>query len=405
MAQMNQSVPKHEQKNLISTLMMVGKHDPLVFLGMEDLFRKYFDPLPNVEAQYFDQRIDKMTNKLTGVQHLLSKYQYSQDVASPLSTESVVRFIAEKLDTTPQNLLKKTKMARQSNAEEDSLALILQNYFNDLSTRYWLEHFTSSRLTRDANYMESLMEIQKSSSKEASKLYEQYLPENHLVSLLKEMVLASSQKTVQSLQTTLKDLRLQSNFSSSLSSSLEALEKTKDITEAEQLSREILYSSFREGDTDSPAILNIVDSIRNNKNLPEDFNVFPFDSNKIVPEHSMFSLPPLVRTHLLDLLSRYNNADQPRWLNEKIVQNIRSILRMHDPQKTIFVILDNFSVQSPKEFRKQHLPVLKSYNDQLSQFVQYEEMNESLSALIKERSVSKMMKQALSIIRKYLCLL
>ncbi len=400
-AQMNQFVPKQQQKNLIHTLMMVGKHDPLVYLGMEDFFHKYFDSLPNVEVQYFDQRVDKMTNMLVEVKHLLNRYQYSKDVDSPLDIESIVRFIAEKLGTTPKDLLKKSKTGGHNDIKNDSLVFILQNYFNDLSARYWLKHFTGSRLMRDANHMENLANIRKSDYTSALKLYEQHLPENRLISLLKEIVLASSQREVSALQTALGNLRSHVSFSSVLSSVLKDLEKIKDKAEAKQLSKKILYRYFREPDKDSSSISNIVESIRNNKGLPKDFDVFPFDLEVPVPEYSIFTFPPTVRTHILDLLRRYNNENQPKWVNDKIVQDIRNILRIYDPQRILFRILDNFSVLSLKEFRKQYLPTLKSYSDQLSQFVQYEEMNKDLSALIKGKSISKIMKQALSIIKEH----
>ena len=398
--QMNQFVPKDEQSDLIRTLMMVGKHDPLVYLGVQDLFHKYFDHLPNVETQYFDQKPDWLTGSLTKVQHLLGKYRYSNNVNAMLDIESLVRFIAEGLDTTPDSLLKQMGPSYLHSAGGDSLVYILQHYFNDLSIRYWLKHFVGSQIKKDSDYMEKLLGAQHYDYTEALKLYEQYLPENQLISLLKKIVLAPSMKDVQALQKELKTLRSNHAFSSfSPSSLLMDLEKAKDIAEAEQVSKEILRQYFPE-DFKYKSTMDIMNSIRGHKGLPQAFDVFPFDQGVSVPEHSIFFLPPVVRNHILDILSKYGNEEEPRWVSDKIVQEIRNNLREYEPSVVLFNTLNHFSPES-KELKKSYLPTLKSYKNQLPQGHNYKEINKDLEVLIKEQSISKMIEHAVLMIKKY----
>lgn len=398
LAQMNQSVPKTEQKKLLRALMMVGKHDPLVYLGMEDLFNEYFDQLPNVSAQYFDQRPDKLTGISTEVQHILGRHQYSDNVESALDVESVVRFISKELDTTPEDLLKKMKSTFHYDVGEDSLTLLLQNYFNDLSTRYWLKHFVGSKLTKDSNYMEKLMGAQNQDRTEALKLYEQYLPENRLLSVLKRIVSAQSIKEVRLLQEEVKMLRSNSSFSLP-SSLLVDLENAKEREEAESLSKKMLYEYFSE-DFKYKITMDILDSIRSNKGLSQAFDVFPFDQKEFVPERSIFFLPPPVRTHILDLLNRYKNEGEPYWVNNKIVREIKGILHEYNPHVVLFRILDHFSLAS-KETRRQYLSILKPYKSKISQLAGYEEINKDLEVVMTERSLPKMVEQALLIIKKH----
>ena len=395
--QMNQSVHETERKQLIRALMMVGIHDPLVYLGMENLFSEYFDKLPNVSTQYFDQRPDKLTGISTEVQHVLGRYQYSENVESALDAESVVQFISKELGITPEDLLK-MQSTFHYDVGEDFLTSILQSYFNDLSTRHWLKHFAGSKLTKDSNYMEQLMGVQNQNRIEALKLYEQYLPENRLLFVLKKIVLAQSVKETHSLQEELKILRSNSNLSIS-SSLLEGLENTKDRKEAESLSKKILDEYFSE-DFKYKITTDILDSIRSNKGLSQAFDVFPFDQNEFVPEQSMFFLPPLVRTHILELLNRYKNEDEPHWVNNKIIQEIRGILYEYNPHVVLFRILNHFSLAN-KGLKKRYLPILKSYKSKISQLVGYEEINKDLEEMMAERSTSKMIDQALFVIKKY----
>lgn len=421
-SQMDQSVPDHKGAGFkVKGDVIAGKHDDLVY--KEEAYRKVYGPLENVDEHYYDELPDRITGISTEVRHLLGNYQYSQDVKTPLDVESIVRAVSKELNTTPERLLKQAKSSSHNNPRGDALALIVQEWLNDFSARYWFANFVVNENRKNAARMEQLKKDQEEDYQAALKLYEEYFPENRLISLLKKVVLTQSKKDFQSLQQQLRKLRPDDYFSLPplsleeleeldhvkkaerlsrylLREYLLELEDVNNVVKAKQLSRVILQEHFPEY-FKYTTIENIVNSIRSNKRLSQDFDIFPFNQEGNIPKHSILRLPLRIKSYILELFSKYRNEGEPSWMDKVLIKEIRNILIEYDPHTVLFRALENFSTASHSELKKQSLPVLRSYKEQLSQFANYENLNKSLESLIKARSFSDMVQTALLIIRNH----
>ena len=94
--QLDQLVPAHEGRKYIPALMVVGKHDSLVYFGFEDLYEHY-KLLKNVETHYIGKPHPHFRNKdLQKVGHLLGDY-LDPKTGEPIDFYFASRFIAKQL--------------------------------------------------------------------------------------------------------------------------------------------------------------------------------------------------------------------------------------------------------------------------------------------------------------------
>lgn len=96
--QLDQSPPSHQGRKFIPTLMVVGKHDPLVYHGFKDLYKVY-ETLKNVEAHYLDTLPyykDPKGSPHREVGHLLGDY-LDPVTREPIDFSLARKFIAEQL--------------------------------------------------------------------------------------------------------------------------------------------------------------------------------------------------------------------------------------------------------------------------------------------------------------------
>ncbi len=78
--QFDQSLPAHRGKKYIPAYVVVGKHDPLVYIGFEDLYDKRYNSLENVVYTVLDYLPSRYTKrgeplKFIKVGHLLGEYR------------------------------------------------------------------------------------------------------------------------------------------------------------------------------------------------------------------------------------------------------------------------------------------------------------------------------------------
>ena len=94
--QLDQLVPAHEGRKYIPALMVVGKHDSLVYFGFEDLYEHY-KLLKNVETHYIKKPLPHFRNKdLQRVGHLLGDY-LDPKTGEPIDFSLASKFIAKQL--------------------------------------------------------------------------------------------------------------------------------------------------------------------------------------------------------------------------------------------------------------------------------------------------------------------
>lgn len=124
---LNQIVPEHRGVNFVKALVVVGKRDPLVYIGFEDLF-DFYPKLENVEFHV-----------VKGAGHLLRDYHYpgtTEAVDVKLASDFIAKRIGE--DT----------LIRRKNPPNFSYISIVQEYANKFDFREYVnEHsyFTERR--------------------------------------------------------------------------------------------------------------------------------------------------------------------------------------------------------------------------------------------------------------------
>lgn len=129
--QLNDTIPDHKGKNYLPSLMVVGKGDPLVYVGFEDLFHQYYGSLENIESHYLEKLpLLENQNKVEKVGHLLSDYLFDAENAAPINYHLANNFM--------KNLVPELKPI-QTESNPSPLLSILKLYSNDLAFREWLK--------------------------------------------------------------------------------------------------------------------------------------------------------------------------------------------------------------------------------------------------------------------------
>ena len=147
-SQLNDEIPDHKGKNYLPSLMVVGKGDPLVYVGFEDLFHQYYDKLKNVETHYLeDLPIITNRNKAERVGHLLSDYLLDSKDSTPVNFKLAANFI--------KNQLPEFKIT-QDTANDPPILSILKLYSNNLAFREWLKEAVIIDVTNNQSVFNDL---------------------------------------------------------------------------------------------------------------------------------------------------------------------------------------------------------------------------------------------------------
>ena len=208
MFQMSQEKPVHEGRDYIPALMVVGKNDPLVYIGFEKEYELYRD-LKNVKTVYLDPlptRSDPSKKEQTG--HLLGDrlHKDSLDEGHKVFVHfaEMRQFIAEVLqlenlmikkpnetnkntvNESQQALAKKDQQQMESDHDTPKIVFITQEWANNLSFRQFLRTYIY-RTINTTNIYVKLMNQQQTIKKDVTDLILLYTPKNMVSRILKNL--------------------------------------------------------------------------------------------------------------------------------------------------------------------------------------------------------------------------
>ena len=161
-----------------------------------------------------------------------------------------------------------------------------------------------------------------------------------------------------------------------------------------------LYSEYKR----EPSERNLVrvekerDQIKKRRQLLEILDSFPFKSGQAIPIDSEFSLSLLEKEHIMSLYRTYIEVDSEK-AKGRIVREINQIINVRDVDRVLYHTLIRLS-QFPGPLRKYHQQI-REYQDKLSPLSTYKGLVRALNTLIKQKSDSRIISQALSIIKDY----
>ena len=237
MFQMSQAMPAHKGKDYIPSLMIVGKHDSLVYLGLEKFYEIYKE-LENVTPIYleklpllFNKEVREDTGHLLGnrlSEELLKEAQHS----APIHFTEIRKFIAKVLGLSALSLesqiaLKKiqqhslppntpmserqqhTDTLRTAQREHDGdlgitthtpdIVYIIQNYANSLSFREFLSSYTNIQTTETKSYIDLVTKTMRELERDIQNHLSLYDPK-HRVSRFLNQVRQLSSSNVESVK-------------------------------------------------------------------------------------------------------------------------------------------------------------------------------------------------------------
>ena len=151
--QLDQVLPAHKGKKWVKALMVVGKYDPLVYVGFEDLY-EYYKQLENTETHYLD-RLPYYTDKKGPPQkvgHLLSDFLDSSG-AMEIRYVLVHEFINKQLQGSSAPVDKNNNNPGRREKMPDFLRL-MQNFANDLAFREFLKDYIHIDQQKKPAYLE-----------------------------------------------------------------------------------------------------------------------------------------------------------------------------------------------------------------------------------------------------------
>ena len=194
MFQMSQEKPVHEGRDYIPALMIVGKNDPLVYVGFEKEYELYRD-LKNVKTVYLDPlptKSDPSKKDKTG--HLLGDrlHKDSLDEGHKVFVHfaEMRQFIAEVLQwenlriNEPKDTNKNTKSKLQQ--QLDKIVSMTQEWANSLSFRQFLRQYKYK--TRDQTHEQvQLRKQQQKITKDVQYLILPHTPKNKVDRILESL--------------------------------------------------------------------------------------------------------------------------------------------------------------------------------------------------------------------------
>ena len=224
-AELDQTLPKHRGENFIPALMVVGKRDPLVYVGFEDLFSVYRE-LRNVEAYYLDD-----------VGHLLRDYSYpGTKNKEPVDIRLASNFIAKHIGVE--------KLTKQKERSHFSFISITQEYANNLAFREFVnEH--SYFLTRRTQSYKDVQDAKVQITQDIHLILKNYYsPVVRVRHALEQLVSIKSEQEYKEVMKEFQEVILQPDF-------LEKLGYKKLIEYLRRIDTAIIYHDFENVPADS----------------------------------------------------------------------------------------------------------------------------------------------------------
>ena len=148
--QLDQQLPVHRGREYVPALMVVGKGDPLVYVGYENLYADFYNKMENIETHYLDKLplYHRPKGHLESVGHLIGDYvdiNSGELIHYKLSREFMEKQLNQELRVSGEKTL-----------SSSSFVTVIQHYANDLAFRKFLgehEHFLERKTSTYAELM------------------------------------------------------------------------------------------------------------------------------------------------------------------------------------------------------------------------------------------------------------
>lgn len=386
--QRNQTIPKHKGKEWIDTVLITGTGDPLVYLGFEDLFHKYYDKLLNVKTYYLDQLPYIFGKEETKVGHMLTDWAYSSDNTNPVDFEIIKQTIAQIL-----NIKLDSKSADNITAASKyrPFASIVHLYSNNLAFRVWLNNFTTQIDHSLEKEIGSLQKRQIDSFNRLKQAINNNTPPYQFFNLLKETALNNKETT--SLKTQLSSLK-------------ESFDKWTSNKEQEWFNQ--LLESQTPQSMARTILLNkkwhhipIIDTIRND--VTTIFNSAHFDKSiqfYLTNTSTQTKVENLYNT--FKKFKEQKNYTTDKHIEKAIIKNAVQIISHYHPQHILYQILIHLSEKEYHHSLEYYLLLLKEYDGYfLSLSEKYQNIALHIEELLKSKTLTELKEKSLNIIKKF----
>ena len=147
-SQLDDRIPDHKGSAYPPSIMIVGKGDPLVYVGLKKLFEDYYGQLTNVSSHYLEKLplfVDPNHEHIVG--HLLSDYVSKKGDSAPVNFKLATNFI--------MRLVPEVRRI-EYDSSMSSVYTILKLYSNDLAFRKWVESADLIEITRKSGVFQDL---------------------------------------------------------------------------------------------------------------------------------------------------------------------------------------------------------------------------------------------------------
>ena len=405
----DQIIPEHKGKKWMPSLMIMGKGDPLVYLGYEDLVHNYYDTLENVDAHYVDQVYDLFTwEKVTGG-HLLSDYvetlgeEAGKGKTLPVNIKLIEEYIVERLGISKSDLVHQ-ELDRGQYATLGDIGML---ELNNLAFRNWRKNFKTTRSLKLEKEIKKIRNQNRQQFQQLKKLIIEKLPINQFFESLKRMSLVSSRKDFEEIQETLKSLEpyYEASFTKQYGDLFKTALKLNTWPEAVQFAREqLLQSHFHR-----PLEGSVTESVhhyfkqQDEQKLKNYLDNFPFKSRQ--GEKSVFHIPDKAKEKILNLWRTYMDADltvrnQMNHLKGEVINTIV----FYAPKNVLHNLLVGLSQGIPSKDLQKIKQELKQYNEYFNTVKSnpfYEELGERVRSLLQLKNFKEFYQSAAALVEQF----
>ena len=373
--QLDQSPPSHQGRNFIPALMIVGKHDSLVYLGFEKLYKVY-ENLKNVETHYLEELPyfrDSKNSPMKKVGHLLGDY------LDPGTREQIDFFLARKFIA---KILVSNSMKPRENKLQDLLDAIINSIQNNSPPgkindfKEQLNILLKSQLLDRINIPESLINKAEETQNNTP------APNKNIPESLEKSLLTGSQ--IRSSLTLLRDHLSSNHLDQALTIAKSLHQKIKDLIAFKIQEADIQKQT---NNKDTPVFIRLLQNFSNNLAFREFIKKYILYNEKgtLIYKNIFKEKIPEMQNNLLDILEPYSTPAKRithifndinnlfNTYNNKTLQDVKTEL------SNLIQLFENSTKISPSLFAK-----LKSLNYLISRLPEQHNENNNISTMKNE---------------------
>ena len=398
----NQTIPDHKGEKWMPSLMIIGKGDPLVYLGYEDLVHNYYDNLANVEAHYIEQVYDLFSRKKVTGGHLLSDYVNSLEGRTiPVNIELTEEYIAKRLGLSKKDLTHQ----EVDKSQYSSLLDIAMLEINNLAFRNWRENFKITISLKLEKEIRKIINENKQQFQNIEHLIIERLPINQFFESLKRMSLVSSRREFEDVQKTL--ISLEPYYEASFSKEYEVLfERALNLNtwpEASTFARNQFLEAHSLLHKPQEGSININSHFKSKDEqvLAEYLDQIPFKSRQ--GRSSVFQIPDRIKEKILNLYRTHGDYDGT--VQSQIKGEVGNIIVFYTPKNILYNLLLGLSQGVPSRDLRTIKQELKETLDKNFSSIQtdsfYEEWSAELRQLFQAKTFNQFQAGAVALIEKF----